>query len=299
MATLGSLADRVLQLLQGDSLDQAEQTFLTADVSPADLTLAVDDVSQLSQGLAEIGSELVWIKGVDRQAGTVALSPFGRGYRSTQAVSHLAGTAVVNSPRYSRAKVLETINTCIESSYPDLFTFKAATFPYVAARNTYALPADCEQLHSLAWESVGPSRTWIRANDYRFDPNADTDAFPSGKSVDIWEPIVPGRTIRVSYITSPTPLDDESQSFTASGLAATAEEAILYGACYRLIGFLEPPRLQTAAVESSARSQLVPPGAGVNAAKFFYGLYLEALSNERERLLRIHGTTVHRTRRLI
>lgn len=300
MATFGQLVDRVLQTLQGDSLDQAEQTHITADVTSADLTLTVDDPAMVSQGLAELGAELVWVTAVDRSSSTVTLAPYGRGYRSTTAASHAAGTALVAKPRYSRERVKQTVNQAIESSYPDLYVLKRTTFPYVAARLTYSLPADCEQLHSLSWESVGPSRTWIPANQYRFDPQADTTAFITGKTVDLWEPVVPGRTVRVSYITSPDLLVNEADDFsTVTGLASTAEEVILYGTCYRMIGFLEPARLQVNAVESSARSQLVTPGTAVNAGKFFYGLYLEALNNERERLLRIHGTSFHRTRRLL
>ena len=79
----------------------------------------------------------------------------------------------------------------------------------------------------------------------------------------------------------------------------TAEEAVIYGACYRLMGFVEAPRMQVSAVESSQRSQNVPPGASMNTGKFFYSLYQDALMRERERMLRINPSPVYRRRRLI
>lgn len=300
MSTFRQLVDRTLQSLQGDALDQTEQTHLTAAITDADLELTVDDPSQVSAGLAEIGDELVWVKSVNRQTSVVTLSPYGRGYRSTTAAGYDEGTAILNNPRYSRARVKEALNTAIESVYPDLFVVKNTNISYVAARLTYELPADCEQIHSLSWESIGPSRMWIPINQYRFDPRADTTDFPNGKSVDVYESIIPGRDVRVTYLTSPSLLEEDADDFvTTTGLSVTAEEAIVYGACHRLVGFMEPARLQTSSVESSARSQLVQPGASVNAAKFFYGLYLESVNTERERLLRLHPGTVHRTRRLV
>lgn len=300
MATFGQLVDRVLSNLQGDSLDQTEQTALAVDVDESATTLTVDDASQLSSGLAEIGDELIWVKSVNRNTNEITVSAYGRGYRGTTAVAHSAGEAILNSPRYSRARVKDTINAALEGVYPDLFVMKSTNIPYVAARYTYELPEDCEQVHSLSWESIGPSRTWIPITQFRFNPNADADEFPSGKSVDIWEGIVPGREVRVTYLTSPNLLADDADDFTATtGLATSAEEAIVYGACHRLVGFLEPARLQMTAVESSTRSELVQAGAPVNAAKFFFGLYLECLNKERERLLRLHPTTLYRTRRLV
>lgn len=300
MTTFAQLTDRVLQNLQGDSLDQWEQTFLTSDVAVDALTFTVDDPNQISQGLCELGSELIWVKGVDRDTSTVTLSPFGRGYRSTTAATHVTGDAVVNNPRFSRSRVRETINTAIRGIYPDLYQVKSHEFTYVAVRFAYPLPADCDQIHSITWEDIGPSRVWNDITQYSFVPNADTTNFPDGKAVNIWDAIIPGRTIRVTYITAPSEMTLDADVFTTvTGLAATAEEAIVYGSCYRLIGFLEPARLQTSSVEASARSVLVQPGQPVNAGKFFYGLYLEALNQERERLLRSNRNSVHRTRRFM
>lgn len=300
MSTFGQLTDQVLQNLQGDSLDQNEQTFLTSPIGPTDTTIPVDEVTLLSQGLCEVGDELLWVKQINTQTNMATVSDFGRGYRSTTAQSWPAGTPITNNPRYSRSRVKQTINTAVVNVYPDLYGIKTYEFPYVGARLAYELPEGLDQIHNMTWQSIGPSKVWIPITEYYYQPDANTTAFPSGKSVTISDSIIPGRTVRVTYITAPDPMEDDSDDFTiTTGLAVTAEETIVYGACYRLVGFLEPPRLQTNSVESSQRGTLVPPGSGINAGQFFFNLYQIAMQQERERLLRSNKTIMHRVRRLV
>lgn len=299
MSTYRELVDQVLLSLQGDSLDQSEQTFLTGDITADATTFTVDEPTLVSQGMIEIEDELVWIKSVDNATGIVTCSTLGRGFRSTTAAAHTAGATVVNNPRYSRHRIKQTLNTAIRNVYPDLYALSNYEFSYVAARQAYELPAGLDQIHSIHWESVGPSRVWVPVNDYRYDPSANTTDFPSGKALNLWSAPIPGRTVRVTYIGAPTTLTNDSDQFTSTGLALTAEEAIIYGACYRILGFVEAPRLQMSSVESTQRSDAVPPGAAINTGKFFFAMYQEALSQERERLLRSNPNTIHRTRRIV
>jgi hypothetical protein len=299
MSSLRELVDQVLLNLEGDALDQGEQTFLTNDIDSGNTVISVDDASLISQGLVEIDDELIWVKSVDMQNNALNLSTLGRGYRSTSATSHSTGAVVRNNPRYSRYRVKQTINTAIRNVYPDLYAIKTYEFPYVAARLAYPLPADVDQIHNITWESVGPSRVWIPMRTYQYVPDADTTNFPSGKAINLWEGVTPGRTVRVTYIGATTPLTNDGDSFTLTGLAPTAEETIIYGACYRLVGFAEAPRMQITSVEATQRSAAVPAGAASNAGKFFYAMYQETLSQERERLLRSNRDVMHRTRRIV
>lgn len=300
MITFGGLADEVLINLQGDSLDQNEQTFLIDSLDSSTLEFMVDDPRQISTGLIEIDSELMWVKQVDLVTGLVTASPFGRGFRGTVAVDHSAGSAVSNSPRWSRHRVKQQLNNAIEMVYPDIFALATIEVSYVAARLAYQLPADCEGIHSVSWDVIGPSRVWWNHQQYEFIPNANTDAFPTGKAIQLWDTTIPGRTVHVVYRKSPVNLENESDVFsTVTGLADSAKEAIIYGACYRLVGYTEASRVQNTSVEANNRSEMVPPGTASNAGKWFYSLFQEALSQERERLLRNSPSRVVRTRRLM
>lgn len=299
MSTLAQLVDQTLLNLQGDSLDQAEQTFLVGSINETATTFQVDEPTLISQGMVEIGDELIWVKSVDNSTGTVTTSTLGRGFRSTVAASHTSGAIVTNNPRYSRYRVKEALKTAIRNVYPDLYVVKTTEFPFVAVRNAYELPSDVDQVHKVTWESIGPSRVWVENFQWEFVPDADTTAFTTGKAIYLWDVVIPGRTVRVTYLAPPTVITLDGDNFSTTGLASTAEEAVIYGACYRLMGFVEAPRMQVSAIESSQRSQNVPPGASINTGKFFYSLYQDALQRERERMLRINPSPVYRRRRLI
>jgi hypothetical protein len=300
MTTFSELVDEVLLNLMGDALDQNEQTFLTGSLDSSSLTFTVDEPRLVSQGLIEIDDELMWVKTVNQSTGLVTLSTLGRGFRSTTAASHSAGATVTNNPRYSRFRVKQTINTAIRGVYPDLYVLANTEVSYVAARMAYEVPAAVEQIHRVYWQTIGPSRVWLDIPDYQFVPDANTTSFPSGKALYIWSGVIPGRTVRITYLKAPTVLTNNNDDFVnVTGLPLTAKETIIYGACYRLVGFVEAPRLQTQSVEATQRSEMVPVGSSVNGGKFFYSLYQESLGQERERLLRTNQARVTRTRRIL
>lgn len=294
MSNLRQIIDRITANLMGFSRDQDEQTYITTSIDADDLTFTVNEPKLAGQGIVEIDEELLWIQSTDNTSGLVTVAPFGRGYLSTTAASHTANTAVLNNPKFPKSQIHAAIDDATDSVYPDLYVLANYEFSYVAARNTYEVPAAVDQVHKITWESIGPSRTWRPINRWKFDPSANTTSFPSGKSIDLFQAPIPGRTVRVTYMKPPSKFTDYTTDFaTATGLNSTAEDVIVYGACYRLVGFLESPRLQISSVESQLRSQLVPPGSTTNAARHFYQLYQLALQSERERLLRQDPTTAH------
>lgn len=294
MSNLRQIIDRIASNLQGFTRDQDEQTYITGAIDADDLTMTVNEPKLITQGIVEIDEELLWVQRVDNSSGSVTVSPFGRGYLSTTAASHTSNSAVLNNPKFPRSQIHAAIDDAVDSVYPDLYVLANYEFSYVAARSTYEVPAAVDQVHRLTWENIGPSRTWLPLTRWNFDPTANTTRFPSGKSIDLFQAPIPGRTVRLTYIKPPSKFTDYSTEFaTATGLNSTAEDVIVYGACYRLVGFLESPRLQIQSIESQLRSQLVPPGSTMNAARHFYQLYQLALSSERERLLRQNPTSAH------
>lgn len=294
MSTRKQLVDRIISTLQGPTRDQDERTWTVTPMTDTDLTVRVQEPKLISQGMVEIGSELLWVSRVDNSTGDVTIAPFGRGYQSTTAVEHDANSCVVNSPKVPRSQVTQSIAETIRGVYPDLYVIAQHEFPAVAARTTYELPADVDQVHSVRTETIGPTRRWAILNRWSFDPTADPDRFASGKSIDIYTEPVPGQTVRVTYVKAPSAFTDDVTEFsTATGLNASAEEAIVYGSCFRLVGFQEAPRLQISSIESHLRSQLVPPGSTKDAARHFLQLYQLAIQSERERLLRANPSMSH------
>lgn len=294
MSTLASITDRIIATLQGFTRDQDEQTYLVGAITDSDLTAQAHEPKMISQGIIEIGDELMWVTRVDNTTGAVTIAPFGRGYQLSTAANHAENTAITNNPKFPRSFIKSVVNDSINGVYPDLYVRASENFSFTATRVAYELPATTEQVHKVSWQDVGPSRRWVPISRYRFDPAADTDEFPSGKSIDLYQAAIPGRTVRVVYQKAPGLFSDPAQEFaTATGLNATAEDTIVYGALFRLAGMLEAPRLQLSAVESQLRAQLVQPGATQSAARHFLQLYQLALTAERERLTRSDPTSAH------
>lgn len=294
MSTFADLTDRVIESLQSFTQDQDEQTFITSALDMTSLTFSVDEPKLISQGIVEIDDEQLWIKKVDNLTGVVTVSPFGRGYRSSQPSTHAQGARIIDSPLIPRITAKQAIQRCIDTIYPDIYVLKTMEFPYVAARQTYPMPANIDQIQEVTWQTIGPSRIWLPINRYRLTTQADLITWPTGKTLDLYQCPVPGQTILVSYISPPDNLVNDSDDFvTTTGFSITIEQAIIYGACAQLTSHIESARLNISSIEASIRSQVVAPGSAINLSKYYFGLYDMFVQQERERLLRIYPTTVH------
>lgn len=294
MTSLAGMTDRVIGLLQGSSRDQEEQTWILSAIGPADLSVRVQDPKTISRGLVEIGDELLWVARVDPSTSDVQIAPYGRGYQSTTAAAHAELSRMTNAPKWPRASVQAMINDTIVGVYPDLYVIGTTEFAAVAARTTYDLPADVDLIHSVSTQTIGPTRRWANLSRWRFNSQSDTSAFLTGKSIDLYQEPIPGQTVRITYARPPARFVDTSTEFaSATGLNATAEECIIFGACMRLVGLTESPRLQIASIESTVRATAVPSGSSQAAFRHFLQLYQLALQSERERLQRSNPTSTH------
>ena len=293
MSTLRQLMDQIEINLQGYVQDQAEQTYVTTAMDSNDLTFVVDEPALVSRGIVQVEDELMWVKSVDRETSTVTVSPFGRGYLSTTAASHAEGARVTDNPLFPRSQVRIAIEQVLDNLYPDLYVLTSTTFPFVAARATYEMPAAARNVTMVTWDTIGPTKYWEPVRRWDFNPRADTTEFPTGRSIDIWSPIVPGRTVKVDYISRPIALSAPTDQFTATGLETYVETTVVYGACYRMVGYLDTPRLQARAVETSQRSAYVETGSAADTAKYFYALYQQSLEAARMRFLKENPTGLH------
>jgi len=296
MATsFDQLVSRVKQQLLGYTRDQASISYLTADLNATDTTLTVDveTVTNVSRGLIEIGDELMLVKKFDRASGNVTLLPAGRGAEGTTPATHATNDLVTDDPMYPRARVKEAINDTINATFPDLWTFGEYEFPKIAARYSYPLPVDVEDVYKVYVNTIGPSAVWFPLSSWRFNPQASTTAgqvkptpTPTGKTLDIMRDfIVPGRNIRVTYKKKPTPLSNNSDDFeTVTGYPERYVDMIVYGACWRLLPAYEAARLQQQQIEATERAPLVPTGAGSQSAQYYLSLYTRRLQEERDRL---------------
>src|SRR5882724_8394102 len=127
------MTDRAKQNLFGYTSKQQQWSYLTGSVLSTDLTIQVNDATQISRGLIEIGGvELALLKSVNRTSNTVTLEPGGRGQYGSVATAWPANTTIENNPVFPYVRLQENVNDVINSLYPDLFAVGTSKFPKIS-----------------------------------------------------------------------------------------------------------------------------------------------------------------------
>lgn len=293
--TFGDVVGRTKQMLLGYTKDQASMSYLVQPMSATDTQFFVDPgtATSLSRGLVQIGDEMVLVKSIDQPTGTVSILAGlnGRGADGTTATSHAVDDIATSDPRFPQQRIKEAVNDAINGVYPDLWVFGEYEFPYLAARYEYPLPVDADDVYKVVVNTIGPSGVWFPAQTWRFNPMASTTPgqvkptpAPTGKSIQIYDRIVPGRNVRVSYTKAPTQLINASDLFTSTGFPERYVDLITYGAVWRLLPAYEAGRLQQGSIESTERAPLVPTSAASQTSQYFLALYTKRVEEERGRL---------------
>ena len=298
MPTLGELINEVRSNLQGFTLRQDRITYLVNSINSSATAITVGSANNLAKGIIEIDDELIWVDNFDKSSSTMNAAPgFGRGYNSTTAASHSANAMVTLSPTFPRQIIKKAINNTIQSLYPQLWGVDSTTFTFNASQTTYALPADAETVLYVSWQTTGSSLEWLPVNRWRSDGMANTTAFPTGNTINIYENIQPGRTVQVWYSKEATPLTNSSDDYaTVTGLPESSYDVIVYGASYRLLSFIDPGRINLSSAEADTMDSKVPPTAGSSNARYLLALYQQRLRDESLKLSDKYPIRIHYSR---
>jgi hypothetical protein len=291
VTTFDDLVKQVTSQLQGYTKNQDALAELVQDMASDDTTFTVstDTVTNLSRGMVEIEDEIILVKSYDRLSGQVTVmgGVNGRGYNGTTATGHVGSAAgptlITNDPPFPRVRVKEAINDTINAMYPDLQIYATTEITRLAPVFEYAMPAEATDVWYVTGQLVGPTQIWQPLQRWRFNPMANTTSFATGKSIEIFDFVTPGRAMRVVYGKQPTALTSNSQDFTACGYPDRVVDVVKWGACARLLPAYEAGRLQQISVESTERAPLVPTSSAAKAAAYFSQLYYQRLQEERRR----------------
>ena len=304
MATLENMIDEVLINLAGYTLQQDRSTHLLQTVSTTTSTIASPTVLQLAstelgKGTVEVGEELMWVDSFDRIANTATISPYGRGYLGTTASTAAAGTRVVISPTFPRYVIKRAINDTIRAIGSSIFAVKQTTFTYNAAITTYELEnLNIKNILTMHWESIGPSKEWIRVKRYDLDALPEINTWgATSQTVTIGDIITPGRTVKVVYATDPTALSTNSDVFTTvTGLPESVRDVVIIGAAYRLLTYLDPARAAMVSPQADETDAKRPYGSSSTATRQLFALYTQRLAEETRAQQQQYPARVHYSR---
>jgi hypothetical protein len=289
MTTLSNMIDEVLINLSGYTFQQDRTTYLSSAVttttssSASPLVLSLGSTDSLGKGIVEIDEELLWVDSYDRVANTATVAPYGRGYLGTTAATHTADSKVTISPTFPRFVVKRAINDTVRAIGASIFAVKQTTFTYNAAVTTYELDnLNIQNIITMHWQEVGPSKEWIRVKRFDFDAFPDVATWGAGaQTVTIGDYITPGRTVKVTYATAPAAFSANTDVFTTvTGLPESCKDVVVLGSIYRLLSFLDPARAAQVSPQADETDSKRPYGASQTATKQIYALFTQRLAEE-------------------
>jgi hypothetical protein len=297
MPTFDQLVDEVKSNLQGYTLRQDRITYVTNanGLTTTSTTINAGSASNLAKGIIEIDDELIWIDSFDKANNALTVAPgFGRGYLGTTASPHSQYAQITLAPTFPRVTIKKALNDTIRSFYPKLFAVGSTTFTFNAAQVTYPLPDDAREVLYMSWQTTGSSKEWLPIRKWRFDPLANTPTFNTQKTINLYENIQPGRTVKVWYTMVPDIMDSNTDDFVdVTGLPESCQDVVVYGACYRLLSFLDAGRINLSSAEADLNDTKIPASAGSSVSRYVFALFQQRLQEEALKLsdqfpIRIH-----------
>jgi len=303
--TFGQMVDEVLVNLSGYTYQQDRSTYLTSAVttltspSSSPTILSLGSTDNVGKGTIEVDDELMWVDSFDRVANTATISPYGRGYLGTTAATHALDAKVTISRIFPRYSVKKAINDTISAVGTALLAVKQTTFTFNPAVTTYEFEnLNIENILTMMWQDIGPSKEWIRVRRWDFDPFADVSTWGSGsQTVTIGDYITPGRTVKVMYTSPPDNLVNVSDVYeTVTGLPSSSKDVIILGAAYRLLAYLDPARASQISPQADEIDARRAFGSANSAARQLFALYTQRLNEEVKAQQGKYPTRVHYTR---
>jgi hypothetical protein len=300
MPTFNDLVDEVKSNLQGYTLRQDRISYVTntGGITTTSSAITIGSAGNLAKGIVEIDDELIWVDSFDKATNTLEVAPgFGRGYMGTTASPHAQYAQVTLAPTFPRVTIKKALNDTIRSLYPKLFAVSSTSFTFNAAQVTYPLPDDAREVLYMSWQTTGSSKEWLPIRKWRFDPLANTPTFNTQKTINLYENIQPGRTVKVWYTMVPDTMDANTDDFVdVTGLPDSCQDVIVYGACYRLLSFLDAGRINLSSAEADLNDTKIPSSAGSSVSKYVFALFQQRLQEEALKLSDQFPIRIHLTR---
>ncbi len=300
MPTLSQMVNEVQTNLQGYSLRQDRITNLATPggISATDTSFKIGQADNLAKGIVQIDDELIFVSSFDKQNLTLNVIPgFGRGFMGTTPSPHAENAQVTLTPTFPKITIAQAINDTINSLYPKLFGVSKTTFPYNAAQIAYPLPDDARDVLYISWQTPGPSKEWLPVNKWGLDRMANVAAFDTNKVVNLYDSIVPGRTVQVYYSVIPSNLSNSNDDFAVvTGLPESCRDVITLGAAYRLLSYLDTGRINLMSAEADNADTKLPSTAGATASKYIFALFQQRLQEESTKLQDRFPIRVHYSR---
>lgn len=280
--TYASLVDEIIGGLQAHTAAPDQMTVLTDDVTATDTRMRVEDVSEVSKGVVEIGNELIYVRSVDEAAGEFQTNLAWRGFRGTAIEDHPSGTTVTYAPAFPRSVVRREINNVLRSIYPLVFGVKSLEFRGGGSSPHVTLPADAMRIVDVRVKHDSLSG-WRSVRQWGVTFTAASE-FATGVTLDLYGVPDAGCNLQVLYGVVPEALTNDDDSFSKTHLSERCKDIVVYGVQWRLAQNLDLARLPIVTAEADELDANKQTGSAVQIANTFYKLHTAAIERERSAL---------------
>ena len=233
-----------------------------------------------------IGLNTFYVWSVDGQVATVSA-----GEDSSTDANAASGTVVKVGPRFTDDEIWKALDadlSDLSSPSSGLFGIGTIDLTYNAIVNGYDLTtvSDLISIYEVKYLTPGPQMDNPRINSagWRLNRNAITTQFPSGISLQLFEPAYPGYNVRVVYRKYFTTPATTSANVSTSGLLASAYDLPPLGAAIRLMAGREIKRNFTESQGDTRRAGEVAPGAVMQSSRNLQILRQQRITAESARL---------------
>ena len=226
--TLGSIIDRVLFDMQ-DPASAPLLSSLYAAITDEDTTLSLADASAVNiSDILEIGSELLLVTGKTEDA--VPVLTVSRGYYSSTAVAHDAGTPVAVNPLHARVRIAEAIKRSLSRLEAlGLPLISTDTYQREVGLRFIELPEETRDVLRVGYLST--EGRWFDLSGWTFVDTVPTSVATTGKMLRLSRLISDDDelhvTIRTPYRWSTFP-DTPDESATITMLEGTEDLPAVY-----------------------------------------------------------------------
>ncbi len=232
-------------------------------------------------GIIQIGNEYMLVTAV---TGTSPMTlTVERGWLGSTPAIAADGDPVYVNPRVLGDEVLEHINECLDHMFPTIFVPDVAAFTYDASSIGYDLADTVDLVVRVDGQTDTFSKLWQELKDYRFNPQADTADFPSGKAIMLHASMAHGSKIRVVYGKPFTNVLITEDLETDGGLRPYMTRLPYYYAMAKLMPAQEVSRSDASGASSHQRAQDVPGFLALRTGDWFNARYKDLLESSRVR----------------
>ena len=205
---------------------------------------------------------------------------------STSGITHAQNLPVYVNPRVLGTQVVDLMNEALDFMYPRLYATDIETLTFSGSSIGYALPANCEGVLRVDYESDSRAKFWKELTDWVYKDNADTSDFANGKAVMIQGSMEASAGIRVVYRKPFTRIAAASDDLIAvAGMSEYMTNLLFYYPMARLMTLEEVDRADITGAAMHQRAQDVPAFLALRTAQWYQARYDDLLEQARARLI--------------